>query len=157
MSNRTPPAPRTARPFAAHAERLAAAGLRPTRQRLALARLLFADGHRHVTAEMMHDEARKAGQKMSLATVYNALNQFTAAGLLRTLSLDSTTIFDTNLSPHQHMLDIAHGVLVDLAPGAVSVDATGSLPPGYRLEGIDVIVRARQAEPARVRKASRKT
>lgn len=157
MSNRTTPALRTARPFAAFAERLAAAGLRPTRQRLALARLLFADGNRHVTAEMMHDEARKAGQKMSLATVYNALNQFTAAGLLRTLSLDSTTIFDTNLSPHQHMLDVSHGVLVDLVPGAVKVDATGSLPPGYALEGIDVIVRARPAPALRPRKAPRRT
>lgn len=157
MSNRTPTLPRTARPFAAYAEQLAEAGLRPTRQRLALARLLHAHGHRHVTAEMMHGEALKAGQKMSLATVYNALNQFTAAGLLRTLSLDGTTIFDTNLSPHSHMLDVTQGTLIDLAPGAVRVDATGGLPQGYALEGVDVIVRARPLSASRPRKAPRKT
>lgn len=144
MSNRAIPAPRTARPYAAFAQRLAASGLRPTRQRLALARLLFSGGDRHVTAEMLHGEARKVGQTMSLATVYNALNQFTAAGLLRTLSLDGTTIFDTNLSPHPHMLDVARGMLVDLAPDAVGVDVTSGLPPGYEVERIDLIVRVRE-------------
>ena len=65
------------RPFAGVLHRLAAAGLRPTRQRMALARLLFAGSDRHVTAEALHDEAEGAGVRVSLATVYNTLHQFT--------------------------------------------------------------------------------
>ncbi len=152
MSTSTKPAARPglrpSRPYAVLAGRLTVAGLRPTRQRLALARLLFAAGDRHVTAEMLHDETRQAGQTMSLATVYNALNQFTAAGLLRTLSLDGTTIFDTNLAPHQHMLDTEKGVLCDLEPDAVVIAGTPKLPIGFDIERVDVIVRARPRKGA---------
>ena len=70
------------RPYRALIERLKAVGLRPTRQRLALARLLHEGGNRHLSAEQLHEEARAAKVRVSLATVYNALHQFTAAGLL---------------------------------------------------------------------------
>ncbi len=85
------------RPYAQTLTRLREAGLRPTRQRLALGRLLFDGGDRHVTAEALHDEAQKAGVSVSLATVYNTLHQFTGAGLLREVVVDSSrTYFDTN-------------------------------------------------------------
>ena len=70
------------------AETLRAAGLRPTRQRLALAKILFGNGDRHVSAEDLHREACAAKVLVSVATVYNTLNQFTAAGLLREVAID---------------------------------------------------------------------
>src|SRR5262245_7982586 len=84
-------------------EKLRKAGLRPTRQRLALAQLLFGRGDRHVTAEGLHEEAVGAGMPVSLATVYNTMHQFTAAGLLREVTVDGTrTYFDTNTGDHHH-------------------------------------------------------
>jgi len=78
-------------------------GLRPTRQRMALGWILFAKGDRHLTAEMLYEEATKAKVPVSLATVYNALHQFTDVGLLRQVAVDgSKTYFDTNVSDHHH-------------------------------------------------------
>ncbi|MEE8438910.1 MAG: Fur family transcriptional regulator, partial [Micropepsaceae bacterium] len=83
--------------------KLRAAGLRPTRQRLGLAALLFGAKDRHVSAEKLHEEASAAGIRVSLATVYNTLHQFTALGLLRELSVDGArTYFDTNMGDHHH-------------------------------------------------------
>jgi hypothetical protein len=85
--------------------RLRDAGLRPTRQRVALADLLFAKGDRHLTAEELHEEAVGVGVPCSLATVYNTLHQFTEAGMLRVLSLETAkTYFDTNVSDHHHFV-----------------------------------------------------
>ena len=79
------------------------AGLRPTRQRIALAELLFTGGHRHVSAEQLHGEAGNAGVGVSLATVYNALHQFRKSGLVREISVDATcSYFDTDTSNHHH-------------------------------------------------------
>jgi Fur family transcriptional regulator, iron response regulator len=84
-------------------DRLRQAGLRPTKQRLLLATLLFGSGDRHVTAEALHQEVLTAGESVSLATVYNALHQFKAAGLLREIALDGQrAYFDTNTSNHNH-------------------------------------------------------
>src|SRR6202021_3764136 len=87
-------------------EMLQAAGLRPTRQRMALGWLLFGKGARHLTAEMLYEEATLAKVPVSLATVYNTLNQLTDAGLLRQVSVDGTkTYFDTNVpAPHHFYL-----------------------------------------------------
>ena len=91
------------RPYKKVLDRLRAAGLRPTRQRLALAKLLFEGGDRHVTAEMLHSEARTASIRVALATVYNTLHQFTAAELLREIVVDSQrSYFDTNMADHHH-------------------------------------------------------
>ena len=62
-------------------------GLRPTRQRMALGWILFGKGDRHVTAEMLYEEATKAKVPVSLATVYNTLHQFTDVGLLREVAV----------------------------------------------------------------------
>ena len=97
-------------------ERLRAAGLRPTRQRRLLADLLFQHGHRHVTAELLHQEARDAGYPVSLATVYNALHQFTDAGLLQQVIVEpSHSYFDTNIDPHQHFYEEDVGRLTDIS------------------------------------------
>ena len=97
--------------------RLRQAGLRPTRQRVELAGLLFRDHDRHVTAESLHDEVTEAGVKVSLATVYNTLHQFTEAGLLRQVIVDAArSYFDTNTGDHQHFFLEKEGLLIDI-PG----------------------------------------
>lgn len=122
--------------------RLRAAGLRPTRQRLALAALLFGAGDRHVTAENLHLEAVAAGQRVSLATVYNTLHQFKSVGLLRELAVDGTRIyFDTNTSNHNHYYVESAGELVDIPSDQIRVDGLPEPPPGMKIAHIDVVVR----------------
>ena len=121
------------------------AGLRPTRQRVALAELLFAGPHRHVSAEQLHAEARRDGAKVSLATVYNTLNQFTAAGLLREVSAGPGRIyFDTNVSAHHHFLIEDESVLVDIPAEQVVLAKLPAAPDGLHIERVDVVVRVRK-------------
>lgn len=127
--------------------RLRSAGLRPTRQRLALAGLLFPrPGHkRHVTAEVLHDEAAKARVGVSLATVYNTLHQFTQAGLLREVNVSSgASYFDTNTSPHHHVLNEETGALRDLDSGGIKVSGLPKPPRGSEIAQVDVVVRMRK-------------
>jgi len=127
--------------------RLRAAGLRPTRQRNELADLLFGDGHRHLTAETLHAEAVSRSIRVSLATVYNTLHQFTHAGLLRQVMVDATrSYFDTNTTEHQHFYHEDDGMLSDI-PGSEEI-AVGELPPapdGCEVSRVDVIVRLKRA------------
>jgi len=135
-----------ARPFAETIARLRQAGLRPTRQRLALGRLLFDMGDRHVTAEMLHDEAVGAGHSLSLATVYNTLHQFTAHGLLREVVVDSgRAYFDTNVSDHHHFFHEDTGMLVDIPGAGVAISGLPIAPDGTSVARVDVVVRLRQA------------
>src|SRR5438876_8540365 len=102
-------------------------GLRPTRQRMALGWILFAKGDRHLTAEMLFEEASKARVPVSLATVYNTLNQFTEAGLLRQVAVDgSKTYFDTNVSDHHHFFLEGENALMDIPSAKVTVS---DMPP----------------------------
>ncbi|MDF2999225.1 MAG: ferric uptake regulator, Fur family [Xanthobacteraceae bacterium] len=119
-------------------------GLRPTRQRLALGWLLFAKGDRHVSAEILHEEAIKARFPVSLATVYNTLHQFTEVGLLRELAVDgSKTYFDTNPSDHHHFFVEGENNLVDIPSAHVEVERVPEPPEGYEVARIDVVVRLR--------------
>jgi Fur family transcriptional regulator, iron response regulator len=118
------------------------AGLRPTRQRLALGALLFEGGDRHVTAELLHAEAVAVGHHVSLATVYNTLHQFKRAGLLRELAINgSKAYFDTNTSNHNHFFVEAEGELRDIPGDAIRVDGVPTPPEGMRISHIDVVVR----------------
>lgn len=131
-----------ARPFAHAIERLRSAGLRPTRQRLALVRLLFEDGDRHVSAEALHAEAQRAGVRVSLATIYNTLNQFTEAGLLREVVVEAgRSYFDTNIGDHHHFFFEDSGELQDIPGEQVEVKALPSAPAGTEVRRVDVIVR----------------
>ena len=130
------------RPYAELLQRLRGAGLRPTRQRLALARLLFAKGDRHITADELHAESEAAGVGVSLATVYNTLNQFTAAGLLREVAVEAgRTYFDTNTSDHHHFFFEDGGKLVDIPAASLSVAGVPAAPTGTEVARVDVIVR----------------
>jgi len=120
------------------------AGLRPTRQRLALGQLLFLNGHRHVTAEKLYDEAMAANMYLSLATVYNTLNQFTEAGLLRRIAADGIkSFFDTDTSVHPHFYLDGDDVLVDVAEGLTFTRVPEALP-GHEIARLDVIVHLRR-------------
>lgn len=124
------------------AERLRKAGLRPTRQRVALGSLLFAGEDRHVSAEMLHAEALASGEQVSLATVYNTLHQFTGAGLLRELAIDGgKAYFDTNTSNHNHFFIESEGELMDIPGDSIRVDGLPEPPAGMKVSHIDVVVR----------------
>lgn len=122
-------------------EKLRQVGLRPTRQRLALAKILFEGPDRHVTAEILHKETIKANINIALATVYNCLHQFTNAGLLRKIMVVSDrTYFDTNLSDHYHYFLEKEGRLVDIPEGVVKIDMLAQMPPGKKFSRLDVVV-----------------
>jgi Fur family iron response transcriptional regulator len=120
-------------------------GLRPTRQRLALARLLFSRGDRHVSAEQLHAEARAARVSVSKATVYNTLNQFKSAGLLREIAIEGErSYFDTNTSNHFHFFDGTRRELMDFEADGVEVTGMPQIPKGKTVDRIDVIVRLKE-------------
>ena len=123
-------------------EKLRLAGLRPTRQRLALAGLLFGSGDRHVSAESLHAEALKARAGVSLATVYNTLNQCTQAGLLREVASEGArSYFDTNVSNHIHFFLEDEERLVDIPVADLDIKGLPQAPSGREISRIDVIIR----------------
>lgn len=125
-------------------EMLRTAGLRPTRQRVALGWLLFGKGNRHVTAEMLHEEAIKARVPVSLATIYNALHQFTAAGFLREVAVEGArAYFDTNTGNHYHFYVEGEGRLVDVENWDVLPAQLPTPPEGMEIVGVDVVMRLR--------------
>ena len=120
------------------------AGLRPTRQRLALGELLFAQGDCHVTAESLYEETVRRELSVSLATVYNTLHQFTEAGLLREVSVEGgRTYFDTNTAPHSHLYCAEDGQLTDVAVPLLDMDKLPEIPEGMEIAGVDVTIRIR--------------
>lgn len=124
---------------------LRSVGLRPTRQRMSLGWILFGKGDRHLTAEMLYEEATKAKVPVSLATIYNTLHQFTDAGLLRQVAIDgSKTYFDTNASEHHHFFVEEANELVDIPGAEVIVDKMPTAPEGYEISRIDVVVRLKK-------------
>jgi len=126
-------------------ERLRAADLRPTLQRIALGWLLFGRGNRHVTAESLHEEATVARVPVSLATVYNTLRQFSEAGLLNEIGIDgSRTYFDTNTSRHHHFLLEDEQMLIDIPEGRIKVDGLPEAPDGMEITQVDLVVRVRR-------------
>jgi Fur family iron response transcriptional regulator len=119
--------------------------LRPTRQRMALGWLLFAKGDRHLSAEMLYDEATKAKVPVSLATVYNTLHQFTEVGLLRQVAVDgSKSYFDTNTSNHHHFFVEGEDALVDIPGPEMMLDRMPTAPEGYEVARVDVVVRLKK-------------
>jgi Fur family transcriptional regulator, iron response regulator len=135
------------RPYSRVIDVLRTSGLRPTRQRIALARLLFEKGDRHVTAELLHEEAQRASIRVSLATVYNTLHQFTTAGLLREIVVDaSRSYFDTNTSDHHHFFFERSGRLEDIPGDQIVVSDVPPPPSGTRVTRVDVIVRIASPE-----------
>ena len=135
------------RRFSRVLDRLKTVGLRPTRQRLALAKLLLENGDRHVTAEDLFHEARAQDIHVSLATVYNTLHQFTSVGLLREVVVDmGQSYFDTNTSHHHHFFDEATGKLSDIPDDHIEISRLPVPPEGQEIDRVEVIVRLRSTD-----------
>ncbi|MEC9198259.1 MAG: Fur family transcriptional regulator [Pseudomonadota bacterium] len=122
------------------------AGLRPTRQRLALAELLVGDGQdRHVTAEMLFSSAKEQGHKVSLATVYNTLRAFCDVGLMQEVTVDgSKSYFDTNTHDHPHFFWEDDGKLTDAPSEELQIVGLPDAPNGMRIAKVDVVIRLRR-------------
>src|SRR4051794_14335316 len=125
-------------------------GLRPTQQRIALARLLFSQGDRHFTAEMVYNEAAQSSLQVSLATVYNTLNMFAKLGLLREIGIDgTTTYFDTRTGDHHHFFIEGAGEIRDIPSTQIRIGKMSSLPEGYEISRVDLVVRLRRRSAAK--------
>lgn len=125
--------------------RLRHAGLRPTRQRMALASLLYAKGDRHLTVEELHEEATVAGIDVSLATVYNTLHQFTEAHMIRVLAVEGNrTYFDTNVSDHHHFFIEGRNEVLDIPTSNITINNLPELPEGMEIAHVDVVIRLRE-------------
>lgn len=126
--------------------RLRNVGLRPTRQRIDLASLMFVGDDHHMSAESLHNDATAAGVSVSLATVYNTLHQFTQAGLLREIVVESgRSYFDTNITDHHHFFFEDKGILRDIPSGDVVLAELPDAPAGSKISRVDVIVRVTDA------------
>ncbi|ETX28398.1 Fur family transcriptional regulator Irr [Roseivivax isoporae] len=125
---------------------LGQAGLRPTRQRVALAALLVGDGqNRHVTAESLFDAAKRNGEKVSLATVYNTLRAFCDAGLMQEVTVDgSKSYFDTNVHDHPHFYWEEDGRLTDAPADQLQIARLPDAPHGAEIASVDVVIRLRR-------------
>lgn len=125
---------------------LSEAGLRPTRQRVALASLLVGDGNdRHVTAESLYASARDTGEKVSLATVYNTLRAFCEAGLMQEIMVDgSKSYFDTNTSNHPHFFIDGESDLFDASSDDLKISGLPTPPEGTEIAKVDIVIRLRK-------------
>ncbi|MGR3514255.1 MAG: iron response transcriptional regulator IrrA [Paracoccaceae bacterium] len=127
-------------------EWLVAAGVRPTRQRVALAALLVGDGkNRHVTAEGLHAASQEAGESVSLATVYNTLRAFCDVGLVQEITVDgSKSYFDTNTSDHPHFFWEDEARLTDAPAEELEIKRLPQAPDGAEIAKVDVVIRLRR-------------
>jgi Fur family iron response transcriptional regulator len=129
---------------------LTQAGLRPTRQRMGLAEILFRDGHRHVTAEQLHHEANATGLPISLATVYNTLHQLTRVGLINHVFVEpGQSYFDTNSAAHHHFYHVESGRLEDIHGDGIEITGLPPAPEGSAVTSIQVVVRLQGTETQR--------
>jgi len=126
---------------------LARGGLRPTRQRMALAALLIADGKdRHVSAESLFKAATQAGEMVSLATVYNTLRAFSEARLLREINVNGAkSHFDTRMDDHPHFFWEDTQKLTDAPVDSLEISRLPEPPDGTEIVKLDVVIRLRKA------------
>ena len=123
------------------AEQLRLVGLRPTRQRVAIAALLLDGRHRHVSADSLTEEITAAGLQVSGGTVYNTLNQFTDAGLLRRVLVHNEySLFDTNTVHHHHFYEASSDQLIDIPNDSVILAKMPKAPDGHEIKAVDVII-----------------
>tara|TARA_B100001250_G_scaffold339711_1_gene307169 strand:- start:309 stop:704 length:396 start_codon:yes stop_codon:yes gene_type:complete len=123
-------------------EKLRNVGLRPTKQRMIIADLLFNGHNRHFTAENLQSEINLSGNKMSIATVYNCLNKFKKCGLIKQVQTSTdTSVFDTNTDFHHHFLNEDTGELIDIENEKISLNKLPKIPQGYLNNGVEVIIK----------------
>ena len=118
-------------------------GIRPTKQRMILAKILFERGDRHICAEDLFEEVKKEDRKISLATIYNTLKQFTSLGLLREIVVDQNrSIYCTNKEAHYHLYIEKENKIVDIPIENINLNIP-KIPACLSLHNVDVIVRIR--------------
>ena len=118
-------------------------GIRPTKQRMILAKLLFEKGDRHISAEELYEEVKKDNRKISLATIYNSLKQFRKIGLLKELVVDQNkSIYCTNHDKHYHLYIEDEGKLIDIPQENIDLNIP-EIPACLKLHNIDIIIRVR--------------
>ena len=117
--------------------------IRPTKQRMILAKLLFEKGDRHISAEEIYNEVQKEDRKLSLATIYNTLNQFTKLGLLKELVIDQNkSIYCTNHDPHYHLYIENEAKIIDIPAKNIDLNIS-EIPACLNFHDIDIIVKVR--------------
>ena len=124
-------------------KRLESNGIRATKQRRILAKLIFNKGKRHISAEILFDEVKKDERKISMATVYNTLKQFTSLGLIREIVVDQNkSLYCNNNQSHYHLYIEDEGKVIDIPTKNIDLNIP-SIPACLQLHNIDVIVRIR--------------
>ena len=124
-------------------KKLSNIGLRPTKQRMILIKLLFENPDRHISADELYEEVKKEDRKISLATIYNTLKQFTKVGLLKELVVDQNkSIYCTNHDPHYHLYNEDEGKVIDIPQKNIDLNIP-SIPACLSLHNVDVVVRVR--------------
>ncbi len=130
------------RPYTIVLHKLEKAGLRPTKQRLALAKILHDKGNCHITAESLQMMACAINIKISLATIYNTLHQFKDAGILKEVIVEAgRSYFDTNIEQHYHFFNQTTNQLSDIPNGAITINNSAIIPDGTSLSSIDIVIR----------------
>tara|TARA_B100000686_G_C15782760_1_gene475812 strand:- start:32 stop:481 length:450 start_codon:yes stop_codon:yes gene_type:complete len=118
-------------------------GIRATKQRRILAKLIFDKGKRHISAENLFDEVKKEERKISMATIYNTLKQFTSLGLIREIVVDQNkSLYCNNNQSHYHLYIEDESKVVDIPTKNIDLNIP-SIPACLQLHNIDVIVRIR--------------
>ena len=124
-------------------KKIESSGIRPTKQRRVLAKILFEKGNRHVSADELFFDVKKEDRKISMATVYNTLKQFTSLGLLKEVVVDQNkSLYCTNHKSHYHLYIEDEGKIVDIPTKNIDLNIP-SIPACLQLHNIDVIVRIR--------------
>tara|TARA_B100000700_G_C14937676_1_gene805186 strand:- start:223 stop:669 length:447 start_codon:yes stop_codon:yes gene_type:complete len=118
-------------------------GIRATKQRRVLAKLIFDKGKRHISAENLFDEVKKDDRKISMATVYNTLKQFTNLGLIKEIVVDQNkSLYCNNNQSHYHLYIEDESKVIDIPTKNIDLNIP-SIPACLQLHNIDVIVRIR--------------
>ena len=119
-------------------------GIRPTKQRRILARILFEKGNRHISAENLYDEVKKEDRKISMATIYNTLKQFSSFGLLKEIVVDQNkSMYCNNKEPHYHLYVEDEAKIIDIPNSNIDLSNIPEIPACLNLHNIDIIVRIR--------------
>ena len=119
--------------------------LRPTKQRILLAKHILDGKNKHFSAETIQKEVSSYGQSISLATIYNCLNKFVSVGLLKQINLQGeVTIFDTNVSQHHHFLNQNTGELIDIDSDEIGFSKLPKIPNGFENNGVEVLIKIKE-------------
>ncbi len=133
-------------PYSIALKKIEESGIVPTKQRRVLAKIMFQKGNRHISAENLFDEVKKEDRKISMATIYNTLKQFTNLGLIREVVVDKNkSLYDTNNKPHYHLYIEDEGKIHDIPTDNINLDLP-AIPACLTLHNIDIIVRVRSVK-----------